>query len=304
MKKFLPQLENKMLMAFVAAAESGNFLQAGILLNKSKTTISRWINELEIILGYTLFDKRANGSVLDINSNGKLLLPKVKMFLLSLQKLEKFSFALNNNKEPAAIRLAFNQLIPEEAIADVVLKLKKEFPAVEIHIVHADLFDVEFTLNSNKADFVLGLQCVEIYNNINAQVVGDIQMMLVADTAHPLAKEQQVNSLSLSSETVIYPSLQGKVDDERYHFLPYSEMMLTTDYYSCVKLAEKGLGITYIPDHMAINSILTKKLKEVKVDKNEVNNIHSLMLYYRADYRYFAISAILSSGLKEWFGYH
>ncbi len=25
------------------------------------------------------------------------------------------------------------------------------------------------------------------------------------------------------------------------------------------------------------------------------------MLYYRADYRYFAISAILSSGLKEWF---
>ncbi|MDR5610932.1 MULTISPECIES: hypothetical protein [unclassified Arsenophonus] len=69
-------------------------------------------------------------------------------------------------------------------------------------------------------------------------------------------------------------------------------------------MAEKGLGITYIPDHMAINSILAKKLKEIKVDKNEVNNIHSLMLYYRADYSYFTISAILSSGLKEWFGYH
>ncbi|WP_119712378.1 LysR substrate-binding domain-containing protein [Arsenophonus endosymbiont of Aleurodicus floccissimus] len=129
-------------------------------------------------------------------------------------------------------------------------------------------------------------------------------MMLVADPAHPLTKEEPINSLSLSSKTVIYPSLQGKVDDERYHFLPYSEMMLTTDYYSCVKLAEKGLRITYIPDHMAINSILAKQLKEIKVDKNEVNNIHSLMLYYRADYSYFAISAILSSGLKELFGYH
>ncbi|WP_119712377.1 LysR family transcriptional regulator [Arsenophonus endosymbiont of Aleurodicus floccissimus] len=146
-----------MLIAFVADAESGNFLQAGILLNKSKKTISRWINELEVILGYTLFDKRSNGSVLDINSNGKILLSKVKMFLLSLQKIEKFSFVLNNHKETAVIRLAFNQLIPEEAIADIILKLKNEFPAVEIYIVHVDLFDVEFTLNSNKADFVLGL---------------------------------------------------------------------------------------------------------------------------------------------------
>lgn len=170
--------------------------------------------------------------------------------------------------------------------------------------MHADLFDVEFILNSNKADFVLGLQCVEIYNNINAQVVDNIQMMLVADLAHPLTKEEPIDSLSLSSETVIYPSLQGKVDDERYHFLPDLEMMLTTDYYSCLKFAEKELGITYIPDHVAINSILAKKLKEIKVDKNEVNNIHSLMLYYREDYSYFAISAILSSGLKEWFGYH
>ncbi|MFV9997621.1 MAG: LysR family transcriptional regulator [Arsenophonus endosymbiont of Dermacentor nuttalli] len=224
-------------MAF-AASETGNFLQVVRLLNKSKTTISRWINEFEIILGYTLFDKRSNGSVLDINNNGKLLLPKVEMFLLFfLQNLEKFSFALNNDKEPAIIRLAFNQLIPEEAIADVILKLKKEFPATEIYMVHADLFDVEFTLSNNKVDFILGL--LEIYNNISAQVVSNIQMMLVANPAHPSTKEEQISSLSLSSETVSYPSLSGKADDERYHFLPYSEMMLTTDYFSCVTLAEK-----------------------------------------------------------------
>lgn len=71
MEKYKLYLDIKFLSVFMLVAESGGLLQAGLRLNKSKSTISRWITDLEDTIGCELFNKRSNGSILEINGSGK-----------------------------------------------------------------------------------------------------------------------------------------------------------------------------------------------------------------------------------------
>ncbi|HGJ5876491.1 MAG TPA: LysR family transcriptional regulator [Arsenophonus sp.] len=72
MEKYKLYLDIKFLSVFMLVAESGGLLQAGLRLNKSKSTISRWITDLEDTIGCELFNKRSNGSILEINGSGKI----------------------------------------------------------------------------------------------------------------------------------------------------------------------------------------------------------------------------------------
>lgn len=303
MKNYVPQIDQKLLSAFVAAAETGSFLQAGLRLNKSKSTISRWIKDLEDILGYELFHKRANGSVLEINQNGKLLLPKTKSMMISSYRLEEFSFSLLKTDEPVMVKLAFNELIPSEAVVDISLKIKSIYPNIEINVVHSDLYDVEDVLRSNRADFVLGLQTTEISPDLRASVVGDVQTMFIAHSQHRLMNYSNINSLMLSSETMIYPSHLGNSGEGQYKRVSVSEVMLVTDYSLSLALAEKGMGIAYVPDHIARPYLLSQRVIALDVNSNEFNNVHSLMLYCREGSVDLELSKLLISSLKEWFGY-
>lgn len=303
MKNYVPQIDQKLLSAFIAAAETGSFLQAGHRLNKSKSTISRWIKNLEDLLGYELFHKRANGSVLEINQNGKLLLPKTKSMMISSYRLEEFSFSLLKTDEPIIVRLAFNELISSEAVADISLKIKNIYPNIEINIVHADLYDVEDVLRSNRADFVLGLHTTEVAADLRASVVGDVQTMFIAHSQHRLANYSNINGLMLSAETMIYPSYLGNSGEDQYKRISVAEVMLVTDYTLSLALAEKGMGIAYVPDHLARPYLLSQRVIALDVNLNEFNNVHSLMLYCRESSADLDLSKLLTSSLKEWFGY-
>lgn len=303
MNKYATHIDQKLLSAFVAAAETGSFLQAGNQLNKSKSTISRWMKELEDILGYELFHKRPNGSMAGIKNNGRLLLPKTKSIMLSYNRLEEFSFSLKRMHEPTSVKLAFKELIPTDVIADISLHIKDFYPNIEINVVHADLYDIEDVLLKSRADFVLGLQSTSIPVGLRGCVVGDVQTMFIAHPEHHLAKENNIDSLMLASETMIYPSCFGNNQEEQYACISASETILVTDYSMSLSLAEKGIGIAYVPDHIVRSSLLSHSVVALDVNNNEFNNIHSIMLYCRENCIDMNIYKIIIDTLKEWFGY-
>lgn len=303
MKKTDLVIENKALCAFVAAAETGSFLQAGQRMNRSKSTISRWIKELEDILGYTLFHTRGNGSVVKINSNGKRLLPKAQSMVNSWQRLEAFSLSLQTRREPEIVRLAFNELIPQEVVSDILLAVKAAYPQMLLHVIHTDLYDTEASLRAKRVDYVLGLHLPVMPCGLQGCVVGDLQTMLIAHPQHWLAQQRNIDAFQLDGETLIYPAFPDENNDHRYPLHASAEAMLVTDYTLSAMLAKKGLGIACVPDHIARPELLAKRVVALDVNNDEFNNLHSLMLFWRESEDDAALRSLIVGSLKEWFGY-
>ncbi|KAF1370423.1 MAG: LysR family transcriptional regulator [Yokenella regensburgei] len=281
MQNYVPRLDHKLLSAFVAAAESGSFLQAGQRLNKSKSTISRWIKELETQLGYELFHKRPNGSVLEINKNGRRLLPKTKALMASTWRLEKFSFSLAQADVPDTLRLAFNALIPTSSIAAILLKFKAEFPNTDLQIIPTDLYDVEEVLKTKRADFVLGLATTAVPAGLKGCAVGTVRTQFITNHQHRLAKQRAVNGLQLSAETLILPSFTERGQTMQHPQIPAYEIIQVTDYLLGLALAERGVGIAYVPEHIASPWLQSQRVCSLDVDANEFGQEHPLMLFCR-----------------------
>jgi len=75
------------LQAFVQTAESGSFSAAARALGKSQSTVSAAVANLEIDLGFSLFDRR--GRQPSLTEAGQRALAQVREILAASQRLDE-----------------------------------------------------------------------------------------------------------------------------------------------------------------------------------------------------------------------
>ncbi|MDO6541567.1 LysR family transcriptional regulator [Photobacterium sanguinicancri] len=301
MQHSLLLLETRLLCCFVAVAETGSLQRAGVRLGKAKSTVSRWLTELEEILGYQVFDRQSNGLVIVINPLGEALLPKVKNVLASLARLETFAFSQDPERVPAKLVLYFNQLVAKECIAEQVMMLRKLLPQTEIVINECQPDQSQHLLLQQEADLVLGFVPAKVYPDLSGLIVGEEQVMILAHPSHPLLNEALVDSQQLLLHTLIIPSFLQSISFQG-NSSPF-DTITTSDFELALTLAKSNLGIAYLPEHVARKALHRRDLCQLSINWEEFTQSIPLMLHFRTDFAYPDIKLRLVEGLREWFGY-
>ncbi|OAN11393.1 hypothetical protein A3K86_20830 [Photobacterium jeanii] len=301
MNHTLPILETRLLSCFVAIAETGNLRKAGLKLGKAKSTVSRWLSELEDLLGYQVFDRESSGLVLTLNEQGEYLLVKARTVLATLGRFEDFAFAQENKQAPNKLTFSFNHLVANECITDLIKNLREHAPQTEIELLPSLQDTLQDSLMAGTVDFVLGLASEDLYPDIGGMIVGEEQIMMLAHPQHPLNSQTQIESQQLLPETIIHPQfLSKKKKDESFN--PISSI-ITSDFQLAIDFAKANLGIAYSPEHIARQALKNKSLCQLDMNWEEFSQHLPLMLFYRLNYSYPKIKQHLIDSLRDWYGY-
>ncbi|MGF1721163.1 LysR family transcriptional regulator [Vibrio kyushuensis] len=135
--------------AFVAVAEAGSFSAAARRLGKHRTTLGQVINNLEIEINMTLFDR--GGKFPSLTEQGEALFTHAKTLHDNSTAFESLCQTMEAGVE-SDIRIYHTGLMPVSLIASTVQDVRKQYPHANIHWLHRSKDEVKSALKSGEAD--------------------------------------------------------------------------------------------------------------------------------------------------------
>ncbi|MCF4175692.1 LysR family transcriptional regulator [Vibrio sp. McD22-P3] len=296
-------IQNRWLECLVAAAETGTFNKAAKRLGKSPSTVTRWIGELEDVLGYEVFDRQSNGLVVLLNERGTTLLPKAKLAVEYQSKLQLFAHSMADDEAPMQLTISLNEYVAPAGAAEMLAELKEQWPHLQLSLTNSGALDVQQALDSGATDIALGHHTDTIYAGMGGAIVGEEDILYVAHPGNPLVEKQDISSEQLLTQTAIIPGSRENARDLVGNVFTHMDVLYSTDLQTTLALVAEGLGIAVIPESAARDYIKKGRVVALNMNWREFDSSIRLMLYYQLDYPYPAVVDLVVQQLRDWFGY-
>jgi DNA-binding transcriptional LysR family regulator len=134
---------------FVAVAENGAVARAAHELAISQSTVTEAIRELESDLGFSLFERRAQG--MELTLKGHQFLRHARKILSDIADARR---ALKSDVQPIAGRLGLGvtPLVASYVLSDLLARFRRAFPAVEVEIIEDGRDHLEHLLIGGELD--------------------------------------------------------------------------------------------------------------------------------------------------------
>lgn len=192
-------MQHKHFQAFVAVARHLHFTRAAEQLHVTQPALSLLIKQLEKGLDVKLITRSTRHVAL--TEMGKAFLP------LAQNVVSDLDLAITHMKDLAALRqgrvtvaafpsVATNQLPP------ILVEFRRQFPDVKIQVVDGIWDTVVEKVRTGYADFGVGSRPPEM-GDLNFREVYDDEIMLLAKTVHPLAKEKSLTWKQIENEEIV-----------------------------------------------------------------------------------------------------
>ncbi|KXF80825.1 LysR family transcriptional regulator [Enterovibrio coralii] len=233
------------LKAFVEAADSGSFSAAARKLGKAQSRVSTAIANLEIDLGFELFDRTAKRPVL--TEEGKEMLIDAKAILQQCQRMNARAMAVTEG-DPVAFTVAMDEAVPMQTFETLFESLAETFPDLKLTILNGSQDDIATWVKDERADIGFIFRVKPMKETLDWYDVTTINQVLIAAKDHPLAQIPHpreddlvnyrqlaiVDSLGISRELPISP---------RYWYVD--------SYFYISNMVMRGVGWAFVPQHIA-----------------------------------------------------
>lgn len=186
---------------FLAVAETGSISEAARSVERSRTTVSAAISALEDDLGVTLLAR--TGNHIELTDIGEGILSDCqRLVLLSDDIRAKCNQHLHGIE--SAIRIARDDALPETYWRGLFKRLKDKFPKTSIAVYVAPPPELAQMVKNDIVDIAYGILPVTArMTRLQHVDLGQIRMMSVAHSTHPLTKLKKVRSSDLEKYTEI-----------------------------------------------------------------------------------------------------
>lgn len=159
--------------------DAGSFASAAGQLNRSQSSVSYAINQLQERLGIALL--QTEGRSARLTAAGQTLLAEVTPLIEDMRRLEARGRSLSAGHE-ARVRLLVDSLFPRTTLFAALADFRQRFPAVDIEL-QEQVRQVLPEQSSSPWDLAVGIWDV---HNLTASRLFDIELLAVADKHHPL----------------------------------------------------------------------------------------------------------------------
>lgn len=239
----------RQLKYFVALAETLSFSKAAENCYVTQSTLSASIRDLEDILGQTLFE-RSSRQVL-LTREGALFLDKATAILEELQGLV-LSMSKSSAPLSGKLRLGIIPTIAPFIIPELLLNLRKDYPALDLAIEEAQTYEILERLDKGSIDLALIALPYETAH-YETFTIGEDPFFL----AIKAEKAQNSNKRTIKADDLDHHNILLLEDGHclKDHVLQSCQLgsygqnqnLRITSLDTLIRMVEKGLGETLVP---------------------------------------------------------
>jgi DNA-binding transcriptional LysR family regulator len=243
----IPELE-----AFVAVAECRSFSRAGDRLHLTQPAVTKRIKALESRLATPLFDRI--GKQVDLTQGGRLLLPRARSLLTSVNDTERLLRNLNQ-RVTGSLRLATSHHVGLHRLAPVLKAFSDSYDDVQLDIRFEDSEAAHDLVRRGESELAVVTLDPMGAADLNYQVLWDDPLCFFVAADHPLACAPPVTLATLARYPAILPGLAtytGRIVAQLFEdrSIPLTSHLSTNYLETISMLVGIGLGWSLLPKSM------------------------------------------------------
>lgn len=236
----LDQLE-----AFVSAVKQGSFSAAARKLGKAQSRVSSAIANLEVDLGFELFDRSARLPIL--TAQGKDMYIEAQAVLSQCQRLQSRALTVNSGEE-LSLTVALDEAVPLIAFERFFEKIDQRYPLLRLTIINGSQDDIAQWVDEKKADIGILFHLKELPDSLEFIPIGEFRQSLIISNKHPLAKIAVPTFSDLNQYRQLV--IRNRMGEAQTKTLS-SQYWHIDSYYTITSLVIRGLGWALVPEHVA-----------------------------------------------------
>ena len=289
------------LIIFHAVAEAGSFTSATVVLNISKSAISRQIQSLEEDLNVKLFERHARG--LALTENGEYVYKTAREVISKLKEVET-SLGDKKNKPTGKLTVSTVVSFGTTWLTPRIQEFMQLNPEIEIELIFDDK---ELDLSTRQADIGIFMRRPKQLSyiqkkliNINYHIYGSpkyLEKYGYPKTVKDLDKHKFVSFGRGAPSPVYNPdwALKLGMKDNKKR----KTVMKVNSVYGLLLAVQSGVGIAALPDYLTLKQPnIVKVLPKIEGPITEAYFVYPESLKNEA--RIKAFRNFLYSKISEW----
>ncbi|MEF1290024.1 DNA-binding transcriptional activator PunR [Vibrio sp. M260118] len=242
-------------------ARLGSFTAAAEVLHKVPSAISYGVRQVEQELDVVLF--RRLPRKVELTPAGELFIAEARLLLRQMEDLKAQTKRAAHGWQ-STLKLTLDNVVKLDRLKPLVEDFYREFEFAELQI-NMEVFNGSWeAIAQERADIVLGAtSAVPVGGDFEVRDMGVLDWAFVMSPSHPCALQLQLTEDYVSQFPAICLDDTSSVLPKRHtgHY-PQQRRLLLPNWYSAIECLKNGVGIGYMPRHIALPLILSGELVE------------------------------------------
>jgi len=192
-------MEIRNLYTFLQVASTLNITQASEVLGYSQSNVSMQIQQLESELGVRLFDRVGRGIAL--THYGEDLIPYAQQVVSAIYQLQHSM--LSESEITGTLRIGIVESVFAVCFKTLIQKFNRRFPKVRIDVTVDGTTTLQKLLVKNEIDVACLIDSPLTNTKLIDKYSHMVDIVLVANINHPLAKKEHISFTELASHHFI-----------------------------------------------------------------------------------------------------
>jgi DNA-binding transcriptional LysR family regulator len=269
-----PKISLDQWRAFHAVVTCGGYAQAAKMLNRSQSSVSYNVQQLQNQLGLELL--KIQGRKAELTGIGRNLLSRAQHLLQQAQDIETFAASVEQGWE-AEIRLVVDTAFPSSILMRSLKKFSLLCPNTRVQLTEVVLSGAEDALNEHQAELVIG-------STVPAGHLQDslleLEFLAVAHPDHQLHQLDRVLTESdLSQQTQVVIRDSGKLAPQDIGWLNAENRWSVSSIEKAINAISAGLGFGWLPERSIQQQLNSHQLKALNLRNGSVYSAQLYLIY-------------------------
>ncbi|MBY8301239.1 LysR family transcriptional regulator [Vibrio fluvialis] len=242
-------------------ARLGSFTAAADVLHKVPSAISYGVRQVEVELGVVLF--RRLPRKVELTPAGELFMQEARSLLRQMEELKAQTRRAAHGWQKT-LKVTLDNVVKLDRMKPLVEDFYRTFEFAELQI-NMEVFNGSWeAISQGRADIVIGAtSAVPVGGDFEVRDMGILDWAFVMSPAHPCVREQVLTEAFVSQFPAICLDDTSSVLPKRHtgHY-PQQRRLLLPNWYSAIECLKNGVGVGYMPRHMAQPLLSTGQLVE------------------------------------------
>ncbi|ENY6170716.1 DNA-binding transcriptional activator PunR [Vibrio fluvialis] len=242
-------------------ARLGSFTAAADVLHKVPSAISYGVRQVEVELGVVLF--RRLPRKVELTPAGELFMQEARSLLRQMEELKAQTRRAAHGWQKT-LKVTLDNVVKLDRMKPLVEDFYRTFEFAELQI-NMEVFNGSWeAISQGRADIVIGAtSAVPVGGDFEVRDMGILDWAFVMSPAHPCVREQVLTEAFVSQFPAICLDDTSSVLPKRHtgHYPPQRRLLLP-NWYSAIECLKNGVGVGYMPRHMAQPLLASGQLVE------------------------------------------
>ncbi len=274
----LPRITLEQWAVFKTVVDEGSFAKAAEELNKSQSSISYIIQNLQQQLPTPVLEIK--GRKAELTDAGKTLYRHANNLLDNAANIEQAAAHLALGWE-TELTIAIDGVMHLEPVLDVIQDFSNQYPQTRIRILETVLSATEEAILEKKADIVLSPKIVP---GFLGTPVSTITMMAVAHPAHPIFLIQApISEAELKQQRQIVIRDSGIKRQQDAGWLGSEQRLTVSHPATSIQAVKAGIGFAFLPQAMIQADLDKGLLKPIELSNQAIRKMPVYLINSKPD---------------------